>query len=71
MLLSPDGLARMSVRAVQLRVNSRTTRVTDLRWNIGFSLCAAPLLLFLFCISERSEEDREKDKRDVMRSYSS
>jgi len=49
---------------MQLWINSGTTGVTGLRWNIGFSLCAAPLLSFLFCISERSEEDREKDKRD-------
>jgi len=31
-----------TVRVVQLQVNSRTTRVTGLGWNIGFSLCAAP-----------------------------
>ena len=54
----------VNVRVVQLWVNSGTTGVTGLGWNIGFSLCAAPLLLFLFHILERSEEDWEKDKRD-------
>jgi len=49
---------------MQLWVNSGTTGVTGLRWNIGFSLCAAPLLLFLFHISEMSEEDQEEDKKE-------
>ena len=49
---------------MQLQVNSGTTRVMGLGWNVGFSLCAAPLLLFLFRISEMSEEDWEKDKRE-------
>jgi len=53
----------VGVRVMQLRVNSRTTGVMGLGWNVGFSLCTAPLLSFLFHILERSEEDQEKDKR--------
>jgi len=53
-----------TVRVVQLWVNSGTTGVMGLGWNIGFSLCAAPLLSFLFHISKMSEEDQERDKRD-------
>ena len=41
-----------------------------LGWNIGFSLYAAPLLSFWFCILEMSKEGQEKT-REMMRSYSS
>ena len=60
----------MVVRAVQLRVNSGTTRVIGLRWNIGFSLCAVPLLSFLFHISEMSKEDwkRTRDDKELLKS---
>ena len=38
--------SKAAVRVMQLQVNSGTTGVTGLRWNIGFSLHAVPLLSF-------------------------
>jgi len=54
----------VGVRFVQLQVNSGTTKVMGLGWNIGFSLWAVLLLSSLIHISEMLEENQEEDKRE-------